>query len=295
LIVGEDVCTAEADRFDAFATGLDGPEGVVWDAEREVLYAGGLHGQLYRVTLAGVVEHLTDFGPGAFVLGLALDAHGRVYVCERGTGRFLRYDPETATIEEYTTGTPGRPLITPNFPAFAPDGTLYLSDSGRWGDDDGVVYRVAPDRTTSVWSEKPSDFTNGLALAPDGSALYVAESRGSSVWRIPIQSDGSAGTAERLWHVPKTVPDGLAFDTDGMLYLSLYRPDSIQRIDPATGEPQLVIHDWTAQFLQAPTNIAFAGPELSVLVAANLAGEHLARWGGQLPAPGLPLPRPDIR
>lgn len=293
--MGADVFPVDGDQFEAFATGLDGPEGVVWDAERGVLYAGGLHGQLYRVTLEGAVEQLTDFGAGTFVLGLALDARGRVYACERGTGRFLRHDPDAGTTEDYTSGTPDRPLITPNYPVFAPDGTLYLSDSGRWGDDDGVVFRVTPDGSTSVWSGKPSDFTNGLALAPDGNALYVAESRGSSVWRIPILADGSAGPAEQLWHTPRTVPDGLAFDADGMLYLSLYRPDGIHRIDPATGHSQPVVEDWTAQFLQAPTNIVFAGPGLSVLVAANLAGEHLARWNGRLPAPGQPLHRPDIR
>lgn len=290
-----DAFPLDAAAFEAFAVGLDGPEAVVWDADRAVLYAGGQHGQLYRVTLAGAVEQIAHFGPGAFVLGLALDSRGRVYVCERGTGRFLRYDPDADTTETYATGTAQRPLITPNYPVFAPDGTLYLSDSGRWGDDDGVVYRIAPDGVTTVWSSRPSDFTNGLALHPDGTALYVAESRGSSVWCIPILSDGAAGRPERIWHQPRTVPDGLAFDTEGMLYLSLYRPDGIHRVDPSDRTSEPVVEDWTAQFLQAPTNLAFAGADLSTLVSANLAGEHLARWTGQLPAPGLPLHRPDIR
>lgn len=282
-------------RFRVLAEGLDGPEGVVWDDQRSLLFAGGKHGDLYSVTLDGVVTQLTHFGPGAFVLGLALDAEGRIYVCERGNGRLIRFDPDSGEQDDYTFGTPARPLITPNYPAFASDGTLYLSDSGSWGQDDGVIFRIAPNGQTVVWSEKPSDFTNGLAVSPAEDALYVVESRGSAVWCIPIREDGSAGSSERVWHQPQTVPDGLAFDASGQLLVSLYRPDSIQLIDLASGEASTLVHDWTGQFLQAPTNLAFAGPRRSLLVTANLAGEHLAVYSDPVSPAGHPIVRPVIR
>jgi gluconolactonase len=281
--------------FRSFATGLNGPEGVVWDAHRGVLYAGGRHGELYRVDLSGSVEQIVDFGEGSFVLGLALDRRGRVYACDRGRGRLLRVDPDTFAIDSYSEGVPDRGLITPNYLVFAADGTLYLSDSGTWGSNDGVIFRIAPGGTTELWSDAISDFTNGLALAADDSALFIVESRASTVWRVPVLDNGTAGKPGKIWSRPRTVPDGLAFDSDGRLYLGLYRPDAIYRIDISTGEAELMVEDWTAQYLQAPTNIAFAGNDLSLLVTANLAGEHLAIFSGTLPAPGQALKRPEIR
>jgi gluconolactonase len=292
--MAQDCSPLDGTAVEVLATGLDGPEDIVWDADRGVLYAGGKHGDLYRVHLDGTVENLLHFGAGSFVLGMALDSVGRIYVCERGNARFLRVDPATLAIEDYSAGTPERPLITPNYPAFAADGTLYLSDSGQWGAQNGVIFRISTDRTTEVWSTAPSDFTNGLAVSPSGDAVYVAESKGSKVWRIPVLPSGAAGDPEVIWDRPRTVPDGLAFDADGMLYVSLYRPDAIHRIDPATGETRVFVDDWTGQFLMAPTNIAFAGAGLDLLVTANLNGDHLNVLRTALPAAGLPLRRPEI-
>ncbi|MDA1229065.1 MAG: SMP-30/gluconolactonase/LRE family protein [Chloroflexi bacterium] len=62
-------------------------------------------------------------------------------------------------------------------------------------------------------------FPNGMCLSPDGGYLYVAMSLNPPrVSRIKIQADGSAG--EVVTEVPQAVPDGLAFDTDGSLYIS---------------------------------------------------------------------------
>jgi gluconolactonase len=284
----------DGSSFRAFATGLNGPEAVVWDAERNVLYAGGRHGEFYRVHLDGTVEQLLTFGDGSFVLGLALDAAGRIYVCERGNGRLLRVDPDTLEVQTYASGTPQRTLVTPNYLAFAPSGMLYLTDSGTWGRHDGVIYRVRPGGATEIWTDQLSDFPNGIALAPDGSAIFVAESGSSGIFRIPIGKDGDAGTAELIWSRPRTFTDGLAFDADGFLYASMYRPDAIFRVDVTTGRSETVVDDWTAQYLQAPTNVAFAGDSLATLVTANLAGEHLNVLDAPLPAPGLALPRPSI-
>lgn len=284
----------EGSSFLPFARGLNSPEAVAWDPERRVLYAGGRHGELYRVTLDGTVVQLVHLGEGSFVLGLALDGQGRVYACERGRGRLLRVDPDSLAVESYSQGTKDRPLVTPNFPVFTSRGELFVSDSGTWGGNDGVIYQVMPGGETRVWSEAISDFTNGLALAPDESALFVAESGQSSVWRVPIEAGGEAGTPERVWSRERMFADGLAFDSLGRLYVSMYRPDCIYRVDIATGGDELVVSDWTAQYLQAPTNLVFAGDGLALLVTANLAGEHLNIFDGDLPATGQPLQRPIV-
>src|SRR5512132_1514106 len=113
---------------------LDHPEGVAWDPAARVLWAGGEDGQLCRVDVEAVTGHVAARAPG-FVLGLAVDGRGRVVVCCQGAGSLCVLD--NGAVQTLRNG-----LVFPNYPAFAPDGTLFVSDSGTWGSDDGLVYRV---------------------------------------------------------------------------------------------------------------------------------------------------------
>lgn len=277
------------DAFTTLVDGLDHPEGVAWAPDGR-LYAGGELGQLYAVTLDGDVAEVAS--TGGFILGVAVDASCRIYACDPGNQAVMRIDPRTAAVEVYSAGSPDRPMRNPNFPTFAPDGTLYVTDSGTWKGDDGVVYRIAPDGSTEVWCPTLTRFPNGCALAPDGTALYVAESLGPGVASVPIDGSGEAGEPEPFVGLPGAVTDGLAFDEEGSLYVSCYRPDRIYRVSPS-GEATVLADDPEGTVLSAPTNIAFCGTDLRSLVAANLAGRHLAVAsvevaGARLAYPELP-------
>ena len=82
---------------------------------------------------------------------------------------------------------------------------------------------------------------------------------GGRVWRIPIEADGSAGTAEVVAELFHTVPDGVAYDVEGRLYVAHYTPDRLDRVLP-DGTVETVVEDWEAVYLNAPTNVAFCGP-----------------------------------
>jgi len=278
--------------FRPLFSGLHHPEGLVWDDDQELIYAGGEGGEIYRGSLDGSWEQIADCGEGGFVLGLAVDARGDLYVCDRGNSRVIKLDADDLSTIELSRGTTERPMHCPNYPAFDASGRLFVSDSGSWGEDDGVIFVIDPERGTSVWATAPSDFTNGLALSPDARFLYAAESRASRVWRIAIEPDGTAGEQQIVWHFPATVPDGLAFDSAGRLYVSCYTPDSIYVVEP-DGEQRLFAHDWSGQFLQAPTNLAFLGKGLTSLAHANLCGWHLGVTDA-VPSPGHPVARPEV-
>src|SRR5689334_11023360 len=80
---------------------LDHPEGICWCPTAEALYAGGEHGQIYRVSLTGgAVELITQISKG-FILGLAVDAFGRIYACDIGNHRVQRIDPAEGKVEAY--------------------------------------------------------------------------------------------------------------------------------------------------------------------------------------------------
>lgn len=281
--------------FTTLLAGLDHPEDLVWDDRSMVLYAGSQTGDIYRGSMAGDVSILVNVGSGSFLLGLALDDAGRIFACDPGQRRVIAVDPATLAIDQVSIGSPDRVMIKPNYPAFCSSGRLFVSDSGDWGQRNGVIYSIDAngDGATSVWDTRPCDFTNGIALSPDERYLYVAESHASRVSRISIEADGAPGSCEQVWHVAETVPDGLAFDADGRLYISCYTPDSVYCIDH-DGTSALFAHDWSGQTLQAPTNIAFVGDGLSELATANLCGWHL-NVTGKVPSPGHPLNRPATR
>ena len=174
---------------------------------------------------------------------------------------------------------------------FADDGTMYVT-----GSENPAIFRVAPGGETTVWTTAVGGYPNGITLTPDGTAVVVAQSHpddadGGRVWRIPIQPDGSAGEAVVMAELFHTVPDGVAFDAEGRCYVAHYTPDRIDRILP-DGTVETVVEDWEAIHLNAPTNIAFCGPNLEFVVAACVGEEFLAI--ADLGVRGSPLRRPLV-
>ena len=64
------------------------------------------------------------------------------------------------------------------------------------GSGDGFVYRVRPDGRAEIMAEG-FHFTNGLAMDPDERHLYVCQTVGCDVVRLPIRPDGTLGSKER--------------------------------------------------------------------------------------------------
>jgi gluconolactonase len=271
-------------RVRVLVDGLDHPEGVAWDPLAEVLWAGGEDGQLYRVALEPPAAELAARAPG-FVLGLAVDGAGRLAVCASADGSLCAWDG--TEVRRLLTDVDGAPLVQPNWPAFAPDGSLYLSASGTWGADDGRLVRLAPDGAAATFSTAVPHFTNGCAVSPDGRWLWCVESFEPRVTRFDLaRGDGRPELVTRL---DGTVLDGLAFTDAGGLLITCYRPDRIYHLD-AAGALEVVVQDPQGTLVAAPTNVAFAGPALDRAVCANLGRWHLTEL--DLGLRGAPLHRP---
>jgi sugar lactone lactonase YvrE len=275
------------DQFEFWVEGLDHPEGVACGPDGTT-WAGGEAGQIYRISPEG---HPTQIAStGGFLLGLCLDGNGSIYVCDAAKHAVFRITP-SGQVSTYSTGTPQRAMFNPNWPLFDAAGNLYVSDSGHWKKDDGCIYRIRPGGAAEVWTTAPTRFPNGMALAPDAKSLYVVLSLLPGVVQVPINSDGSAGEPRPVVTLPNTVPDGLAFDSAGNLYISCYTPDVIYQRSPG-GELAVLAEDPQHVTLSSPTNIAFCGVDRKSLVAASLGRWHLAR--ARMPVAGLPLHYPRI-
>lgn len=269
--------------------GLDHVEGIAWGLDG-YCYAGGEAGQIYRVDVnRGVATQIAD--TGGFILGLALDANHNIYACDTGNRAVMKITPD-GSASKYATGAPHEPFYTPNYPAFDAEGNLYVCDSGDWKSDDGKIFKIKPNGDSEVWTRDLCEFPNGLCVGPNGNSLFVAMSLNPPrVAEIQILPDGSAGNMRTVVELPDAVPDGVAFDTDGNLYIACYRPDRIYRFS-SVGKLEVLADDFEGTLIAAPTNIAFCGANRDILLSANLGRWHITRY--ETGAKGIALHYPDL-
>lgn len=272
-------------KMRVLAEGLDHPEGVTVDVNG-TLYAGGEAGQVYRVDVAsGSVAEVAN--TGGFLLGMCADLAGRLYVCDVARRAVLRVDPSGGDVQVYSRGTEHRAMINPNWPVFDNAGNLYVTDSGTWKGNDGVIFRVRPGGSTEVWCEDSTNFPNGACLTADGDALLVLESCTPALVRIPIEDDGTAGKRAVVADL-HGVPDGVALDVEGNAYVCYYRPDQIDVVTPE-GKVEVLAEDPEGTLLAAPTNGVWVGEEL---VTGNLGRWHLTACA--VGVQGIPLRYPRV-
>ncbi|HEV7247688.1 MAG TPA: SMP-30/gluconolactonase/LRE family protein [Shinella sp.] len=249
-----------------------GPDGWIW--------CGNQDGDLCRIAPDGSrIERVA--GTGGFILGLAFDGDRALYACDLKHASVFRLDLGTGALARLEA--PG--LRIPNYPIIdRRRGRLLVSDShdsaqpgpGIWSFD-------LAGGEGRLWCKADFTFANGLAMRTGDEALYVCETFAQRVSRVEIEADGGAGAISRFVTDLPGYPDGLAFDGQGNLLVSLYEPSRILRIDSA-GNVRVLAEDPTAHVLCHPTNIAFDGTRL---FAANLGRWHIAAIDCDVGAPPL--------
>lgn len=243
------------------ATGLDHAEGICWDPVRRCLWAGGEDGQIYRVELSGDVTITHTIADGV-LLGVALDAEGALYLCDVGNHTVWRYD-HVSPPQRY-----GPTIDYPNYAVFGPDATLYVSDSGSFTEATGSIVSISPTGSHRRLALPDVQYANGLCVY-EGNLYYVASSL-PGVWRVSL----NGGEPELVIRLSRCVPDGLAVDANGALYISCYQPNQVWRVR-SDGEVELIIDDWTGEFILSPTNVAFYGDDLDRLALVSLCGHSV--------------------
>ncbi len=195
--------------------------------------------------------------------GLAVDNEGYLYVSSRHDGTVYRVAPN-GTMQAYAEGMGVATGI-----AFDSDLNLFV------GDRSGTIFKIARDRQIYVYATlEPSVSAYHLAIGPNGN-LFVAGPTTSSYDAVyEIDTHGTVSAFYRGLGRPQ----GLAFDTDGNLYVaaSLQGKRGIVRITPDK-HPSLVLSG------QNLVGLAFA-PGRSVVLATGSALYHL-NWD----IAGLPL------
>lgn len=239
---------------------LDHPEGIAVHRDGSV-WCGGERGQIFRIEPDGsALEQVAS--TGGFCLGLAFAPDDALFVCDLKERAVFRLERGSDRPERFAEG-----FRIPNSLCFDAEGRLYVSDSHGFKEPGPGIRRFEPDGSDVSWYEEPLDFANGLALHPDGHSLYVAETFGNRISRVGLNDSRK----EQVVTLSGVLPDGLAFDVDGNLYVACYEPSQVLRVTPS-GAVDTLAHDPEAHMLCHPTNLAFRG---TTLFASNLGRWHV--------------------
>jgi len=258
-----------------FADGLDHPECVAVHPDGSV-WAGGEAGQIYKISSDGKsMEKIAN--TGGFILGIAFGPGADwLIICDLNNHCLWKLDVQSAKLVKFAEGADNHSFNIPNYPVFDKDGNLYVSESGEFRKINGKILKFTPDGSGSVWHHGPFNFANGLALDQNQFHLFVVSSWLPGVEKIVMNPDGSAGDRSVYCTLPETVPDGIAFDSEGNLLVSCYTPNKIFKIAPDQTATVLV-DDWEAHTLSNPTNIAFGGSDFNQLFVSNLGRWHILK------------------
>lgn len=271
------------------AANLGMTEGPLWTSGGKLLVTSVNRGLVYEVPLDGSPPRVA-FDTGGTPEALAQDANGHIWVTQaQGPSHPSPDEPPSIQKWDCTTGVVARVtgpgLDAPNDLCLGPDGRVWFTDpAGPPFVADGPTGRVlALDRRSGAVETLASGlhFPNGLALGPGGDRLFVAETNARRV--VVMAWDGhELGEPEQFAELPVGSPDGMAFDVAGYLHVAAPDADRIWVFAPDGRVDEDI--ELGPSF---PTNVAFAGPDLSGLAVAVVKGGRVVML--ERPRPGLRL------
>jgi gluconolactonase len=166
--------------------------------------------------------------------GLALDATGRLTICEHGNRRVTRIEPN-GTLTVLADKFEGKRLNSPNDLVYRSDGTLFFTDPpfglpAVFSDPAkelpfSGVYILSADGMLRLGA-KDLAAPNGLAFSPDEKHLYVDnwETDRKVILRYDVAKDGSLSNPATFFDMTSTPGeiclDGLKVDAKGNLFVS---------------------------------------------------------------------------
>jgi len=263
---------AGSPRLERVATGFAFTEGPAWDG-KGALYFSDIDADAVRRLQGGKVA--TYLAPSGKANGLAVDPQGALLAC-RGGARDLAKIEAPDHISVLAGQYQGKALNSPNDLALGPDGAIYFTDpayglEGRPQEQpvEGV-YRLAPDGTLSL---AVSDMArpNGIALAPGGFTLYVADSSRRVIRAYELEQDGTVGEGRDFARILDGTPDGMKVDARGNVYLAAGK--AIRVHDPAGN------HLGTIPVPEAAANCAFGGADGRTLYITARTSLYRIRLG----------------
>jgi len=296
------------------AHGLHFPEGPVAAADGSLYFVEIQRGTVSRLDPRGAVSVVADLGGGPN--GLAAGPGGALFVCNNGgflftddgginrvrpgvpddyRGSWLeRLDPGTGAHAVVADRCGEHAFVGLNDLVFDHHGGCYFTDFGKFYPrfrPNGGLYYARPDLPSVLEVAYPMITPNGVALAPDESVVYVAESETARLWAFDLVAPGRS--AKRPYPSPHGGRivfglggfnrfDSMAVDADGNLCIATLVGGCICVVSP---RGELLDQVFTGDPMT--TNLCFGGSDLSTAYVTLSGTGRIAslRW----PVAGLPL------
>jgi len=238
-----DAIIAPGTQIEKIAEGFIFTEGPVWLPSGELLFSDPNANRIYRWSPnAGVSVFRESSGySGADVAeyrqpgsnGLALDAQGRLTICEHGNRRVSRLEAD-GSITVLADRFEGRRLNSPNDLVYRSDSALFFTDppfglprvydDPRREQDHFGVYCLREGRLSLISTDLKGP--NGIALSPDEKFLYVAnwDEQRKIVMRYDLDAAGNL-SGGRVFFDMTAAPgqealDGVKVDQRGNVFVS---------------------------------------------------------------------------
>lgn len=236
-------------KIEKLAEGFGWAEGPIWVKGGNYLLFTDVPGnKMWKWSEKGGLEKFLDpsgapsFDPEiwreAGANGLAINDAGSILLADTGNRAIQKLDLATRQKTPVATNFEGKKFSSPNDVVKTKGGVVFFTDPpyGFKKFDDAPekeipfngVYRVATDGTVTV-IDKELTRPNGVALSPDESVLYVAQSEGKAaiINAYSLDKDGAV-TGKKLFHdttdlaVPGSpgAPDGLTVAEDGTVFVT---------------------------------------------------------------------------
>jgi len=246
-----------------------GPDGNIYVPSFGFNTAGALSGNaaLFVIRPGGeLVRKVTIANSSPHMLGLRFNpVNGFLLVLDFGAGKVLHVDPATGASSVFMTPTVAGAGL--NALTFDKLGNVYVSDSFN-----GIIWKTGPNGgTPTIWSNSPllgpgTGLTppfgaNGVEFNNAGTVMYVANTAFHQIIQIPVNPNGTAGTAA-IFITGINAPDGIAIDKHDNLWVCANQEDDIIVIDK-TGKVIAKLGDFNG--------ISERGVVRGLLVPASLA------------------------
>jgi len=233
--------------------------------------------------------------PNAQFNGMKWDHNSdAVYLADVGQGKVVKVSTNNMVAVDHCSDSRMRSQGVPNDLALSKSGLLFLSGQD-WGSVSGALW-LCRANGQAVLLEGSMGRTNGIALSPDDSTLYLTEATGSPVsnpsdstgqriWKYDVSVDGSISNKQEFFNFATDMPqpeanvdaDGMRTDVEGNLYVTRNGGSKVTVISPQGNR----LRDIPLSRTNSPTNLAFGGAQGdSLYVVGRCAGSAWSQGNG---------------
>lgn len=252
-------------RVEVIREGFDGTEGPVVLKDGSILFTENRADRIVKIAPDNSVSTYLEKTGSAN--SLAVNAAGDIVAVQTAPSAVAVLQPKSKVLAKAVNG---KPFNRPNDLAVSRKGNIYFTDPGA-----AAQPGVPPPPTAVYWLNRGGRVTpiatdirrpNGIALSPDETTLYVANTGGETLVAFTVRPDGSVNDRRDFAKLagfketpngPSSGADGIVVDADGRVYVAtsagvqVFAPDGA-----ALGVIALA---------KAPQNLAFGGADRSKL------------------------------